>query len=96
MDLSQIGPLLGGGLTLAGGLVLALVRYLASDTGYRELISEQRKEIEQLRQTLSANQRRESWMMAELVRLGGRMPPPDLWGNPPPPPPSWPPPKGST
>lgn len=96
MDLAPLLTAIGGGITLTGALVLALVRYLTSDTGYRGLIEEQRRETEQLREALRANQRREAWLMAEVVRLGGRMPPPHLWDGQPPPPPAWPPPKGST
>lgn len=103
MDLAPLLTAIGGGITLTGALVLALVRYLTSDTGYRGLIEEQRAELqkqrretEALREALRANQRREAWLMAEVVRLGGRMPPPYLWAGQTPAPPSWPPPKGPT
>lgn len=92
MDLGPIGQALGA-IGLAGGLILALIRYLTSDGGYRDLIAEQRQEIGALREEIRAlrddledARKREEQMAVDMKLLRARFHPP--------PPPSWAPPKG--
>lgn len=98
MDLAPLISAIAGGITLTGALILALVRYLTSDAGYRDLIGELRadnaelrgeldKVQQQLRDADQRAQRREAELLDEVRRLQRMMagpppPAPDRWRPP--------------
>lgn len=69
MDIAPLIGAIGGGITLTGALILALVRYLTSDQPYRGAIAMQGEQIAQLGRSLEASRRIEQELRDEIRGL---------------------------